>query len=157
MPPPVILDPATLDLDQPIADRARIAELLPHRHEFALLDAVVLCDVDRHVFAGYVDVTNDAWWARGHIPGRPLFPGVLMIESAAQLSSYVFRQVVDTDAFLGFTGVDGVKFRGTVEPDCRFVIVGRGKQFKARRMITDVQGFVGHALVFEGQITGMPV
>lgn len=157
MPPPAILDPATLDLGRPIADRARIAEFLPHRHEFALLDAVVLCDVEQNVFAGYVDIKADAWWAKGHIPGRPLFPGVLMVEAAAQLSSYAFRQIVDTEAFLGFTGIDGVKYRGAVEPGNRLIIVGRGKQMKPRRMITEVQGFVDAAMVFEGQITGMPV
>ncbi len=157
MPPPVILDPAQLDLSQVLADAVEIERLNPHRHEFRLLDAVVYWDAARCVAAGYHDIRPDAYWVRGHIPGRPLFPGVLMIEAAAQLASYQYHQLFPSVRFLGFAGVDAVKFRGTVEPPSRFVIVGHGVQMKPRRMICEMQGFVGDAMVFEGLITGMPV
>lgn len=158
MPPPLILDPATLDFDHILADRAAIERINPHRHEFALLDAVILCDSQRGLFAGYYDVRPDAWWVRGHIPGRPLLPGVLMIETAAQLASYQYHtHFRDAGGFLGFVGVDAVKFRGSVQPPARFVVVGRALELKRRRMICAVQGFSGTQLVFEGQITGMLV
>jgi 3-hydroxyacyl-[acyl-carrier-protein] dehydratase len=157
MPPPRVLDPEQLDFSNPIADRAEIARLNPHRYEFALLDGVVLVDTERGLYAGYHDVRPDAFWARGHIPGRPLFPGVLMIEAAAQLASYVYHHLFPGMGFMGFVGVDEARFRGTVEPPCRFVIVGRGIQMKPRRMICQTQGFVGATMVFEGVITGMPV
>lgn len=157
MPPPAILDPAQLDFKRLVADRAEIERVNPHRHEFSLLDAVLMLDTERAIYAGYHDIRADAFWARGHIPGRPLFPGVLMIEAAAQLASYLYHKVFSGQSFLGFTGVDGVKFRGIVEPPCRLVIVGQGLQMKPRRMICHSQGFVGTAMVFEGEITGMPV
>jgi 3-hydroxyacyl-[acyl-carrier-protein] dehydratase len=157
MPPPTILDPTQLDFSNVVADRAAIERINPHRHEFALLDAVVLMDLQHNVFAGYHDIRPDAFWIRGHIPGRPLFPGVLMIEAAAQLASFLYHHAYPGMGFLGFTGVDAVKFRGIVEPPCRFVIIGRGKQVRPRRMICDTQGFVGTSLVFEAEITGMPV
>jgi len=157
MPPPVILDPSTLDLSRLIADRAEIMRVNPHRHEFALLDGIVHCDVEKGVFAGYHDVREDAFWVRGHIPGRPLFPGVLMIEVAAQLASYLTQRILGTEGFVGFAGVDKVKFRGTIKPPSRFVIVGRGKQVKRRRTVCETQGFVDNTMVFEGEITGMPV
>jgi 3-hydroxyacyl-[acyl-carrier-protein] dehydratase len=157
MPPPVILDPATLDCSRVVADAEAIRRALPHRHEFALLDAVVHLDRASQIFAGYVDVRPDAWWARGHIPGRPLFPGVLMIEAAAQLSSYVWQQIVQGDRFLGLVGADNVKYRGTVEPPCRLIFVGRGRDVRTRRLICDTQGFVAGTMVFEGTLTGMPV
>lgn len=157
MPPPVILDPSSLDFTAPLAQREAIAQVLPHRHEFALLDAVLQLDVERGVYAGYHDVREDAYWVRGHIPGRPLFPGVLMIEAAAQLASFLHHKLFQKPGFLGFVGVDRVKFRGTVEPPCRLVLVGRGVELKPRRMVCETQAFVGSTMVFEGVITGMTV
>lgn len=157
MPPPVILDPSPLDFEHLIADRDAISRVNPHRFEFALLDGIVHRDQDSRVFAGFYDVRENAWWARGHIPGRPLFPGVLMIEAAAQLASYMAHCVLDLQSFTGFAGVDKVKFRGTVTPPCRFVIVGRGKSLKRRRIVCECQGFVDRTMVFEAEITGMPV
>ncbi|MBU0617953.1 MAG: beta-hydroxyacyl-ACP dehydratase [Planctomycetes bacterium] len=157
MPPPLILDPSTLDFEHMIADGAQIQRVNPHRFEFALLDAIVYCDKENGVFAGYHDVREDAWWVRGHIPGRPLFPGVLMIEAAAQLASYLTHDLLGFEGFVGFAGVDNVKFRGTVTPPCRFVIVGRGKSVKRRRTVCEFQGFVGEEMVFEAEVTGMRV
>lgn len=155
MPPPPILDPAELDLSSPIAREPEIARAIPQRHEFALLDAVVLVDADRSLFAGYHDVREDAYWVRGHIPGRPLFPGVLMIEVAAQLCSYLHHKVFQPSGFIGFVGVDRVKFRGAVSPPCRFLVMARGKVLKPRRLTCEVQGFVNEVMVFEGEISGM--
>jgi len=157
MPPPLILDPSALDFSRPLALRADIERVLPHRHEFALLDAVLTLDLERGIYAGYHDVRPDAFWVRGHIPGRPLFPGVLMIEAAAQLASFVHARLFPDAGFLGFTGVDEVKFRGTVQPPCRLVMIGRAKQVRPRRMICQTQGFVGTTMVFEAEITGMSI
>jgi 3-hydroxyacyl-[acyl-carrier-protein] dehydratase len=157
MPPPAILDPSTLNFSQLVADRDEILRVNPHRHEFALLDGIVYCDVEQHIFAGYHDVREDAWWVRGHVPGRPLFPGVLMIEVAAQLASYITHYVLEIKGFTGFAGVDKVKFRGTVTPPARYVVIGHGKVVKRRRTVCYTQGFVGATMVFEGEITGMPV
>jgi 3-hydroxyacyl-[acyl-carrier-protein] dehydratase len=157
MPPPLILDPATLDFEHPIVDSAEIRRINPHRFEFELIDAIVHCDKENVVFAGYHDVREDAWWVRGHIPGRPLFPGVLMIEAAAQMASFLTHYMLGFEGFIGFSGVTNVKFRGTVTPPARFVIVGRGKNVKRRRTVCECQGFVGNTMVFEAEVTGMRV
>ena len=157
MPPPLILDPSTLDFEHSLADRDEIGRINRHRFEFALLDAIVYCDRQNSIFAGYHDVREDAWWVRGHIPGRPLLPGVLMIEAAAQLASYLTHYLLGFEGFIGFAGVDKVKFRGTVTPPARLVIVGRGKNVKRRRTVCEFQAFVGDTMVFEAEITGMRV
>jgi 3-hydroxyacyl-[acyl-carrier-protein] dehydratase len=157
MPPPAIVDLATLDYSHIVADRAAIARCNPQAYEFALLDAVIHLDREAQTFAGYHDVKPDAWWARGHIPGRPLFPGVLMIEVAAQLSSYVFRFYWPKVEFIGFGAVDGVKFRGTVSPPARLLVVGRVTELRSRRNVAYTQGFVDGVMVFEGTVTGMAV
>ncbi len=157
MPPPVILDPAGLDLDNVVADQEEIMRFNPQRYEFLLLDRVVYFDDDSGIFAGYHDIKPDAWWTRAHIPDRPLFPGVLMIESAAQLSSYATHRAGYGGRFIGFAGVDAVKFRGAVVPPCRLLIVGRATKLSARRTESVTQGFVDGTMVFEAQITGMPI
>lgn len=157
MPPPVILPPSQIDMTNIIADREAIRRFNPQRHEFELLDGVLLVDRERSIIAGYHDIREDGFWVRGHIPGRPLFPGVLMIETAAQLCSYMFSSTFNDNRFLGFAGVDGVKFRGAITPPARLVIIGQVNSIKPRRMICYLQGFVGDEMVFEGEITGMPV
>ena len=157
MPPPAILDPSQLDFSRLIANRDEIARALPHRYEFQLLDGLVFFDTRTTTYAGFHDVRSDAWWTRGHIPQRPLFPGVLMIEIAAQLSSYVWQRASGERTFLGLVGVDAVKYRGTVEPPCRFVVACRGREMRRRRVVCETQGFVGNTMVFESVITGMPV
>lgn len=157
MPPPVFLDPKTLDFSQVVADREAIMRGNPQRHEFQLLDAVVHCDKEQRLFAGYHDVRPDDWWVRGHVPGRPLFPGVLMIEVAAQLASFIAHFMLGDERFIGFAGVDEVKYRGVVTPPCRFVVIGQGREIKPRRIVCAAQGFVDGTMVFEGVITGMPV
>lgn len=157
MPPPVLLDVSQVDFSRVVADREGISRVNPQRFEFQLLDAIVSYDVPSHTLVGYHDVRPDAWWARAHIPGRPIFPGVLMIEAAAQLASCLYHRLFSDGGFLGFAGVDGVKFRGAVQPPARLVLVARGRSMRARRVICDTQGFVDGVMVYEGEITGMPV
>jgi 3-hydroxyacyl-[acyl-carrier-protein] dehydratase len=155
MPRPALLDPDSLDTTILVADREAIMAANPQRHEFMLLDAVVYCDDEDRLYAGYHDVHEDAWWVRGHVPGRPLFPGVLMLESAAQLASYVAHRAFGNDCFVGLTGVDEVKYRGTVCPPARFVVIGKAVELRKRRVRCYTQGFVDGTMVFESQITGM--
>ena len=100
---------------------------------------------------------QDEFWVRGHIPGRPLMPGVIMIEAAAQMCSLYFSLVSSMDKFIGFGGVDGVKFRGTVLPGDTLILQGKPLEIRPRRAVFDTIGLVGDRLVFQAQITGMPV
>ena len=101
---------------------------------------------------------EDAFWVRGHIPGRPLFPGVLMVETAAQLCSFYYNESFpDRDQFFGFGGIENTKFRGKVDTNQRLIIAGRAVQLKPRRAIFDTQGFVDGTMVFESRIVGVAV
>ena len=155
MPPKSFLDLSKIDYNNIIADRETIYKLLPHRYEFERLDAIVHMDRENWVMAGYTDLKEDDFWVRGHIPGRPIFPGVMMIETAAQLVSYFSMSAMQKEGFLGFAAVDGVKFRGTVTYGQRLVMVGKMVDFRPRRCVGAIQGFVDDKMVFEGQITGM--
>ena len=155
MPAKMLFDTADIDMTKTIATREDIYEVNPHRYEFMLLDGVIHHDNDSGEIIGFRETRDDEFWVKGHIPGRPLFPGVLMIESAAQLVSYFVMKMEPAKGFLGFGGVTDVKFRGAVVPGDRLVFLGKLLEHRPRRSVGLVQGYVGDRMVFEGKITGM--
>ncbi len=156
MPPPQILDLSTVDCDKIVYSREQIYESLPQRFEFSQLDAIVHLDRDALIIAGYRDIREDEWWCRGHLPQKPIFPGVLMLETAAQLAGF-FREIVSpSDDFLGFGGVDLAKFRIAVVPPARVILIGRAVETRKRRFVCEIQAFVDGTMAFEGTITGIP-
>ena len=155
MPREPIIDVSTIDTAKVAVTRAEIYKVNPHRYEFMQLDGIYFVDQDNKTLAGYRDVKADEFWVRGHIPGRPVFPGVLMIETAAQLVSYYVGSVMSAKGFLGFAGVDEVKFRGQVVPGQRIIMVGKMVEMKPRRCIGQTQAFVDGKQVYEGLIAGM--
>lgn len=157
MPPSPLLDVAILDCRRVLYSREHIYSVLPQKFEFAQLDAVIHLNKEDGTGAAYRDVRSDEWWCRGHMPGRPLFPGVLMLESAAQLAAFVRSTLYPEDdgSFMAFGGIDNVKFRGSVVPPARIIIVGRGQEQRSRRFVYEVQSFVDGDVVFEGVITGL--
>lgn len=155
MPPPLLLDPARYDLTRVALTREQIYEMLPHRGEFMQLDGVHALNVEEKEIIGFRHVRADEWWARGHIPGRPIFPGILMIETVAHLASVFYEVVMKRRRFMAFAGVDAVKFRDAVYPPAELLILARAVELKSRRLILQSQILVDDTLVFEGQVTGM--
>jgi 3-hydroxyacyl-[acyl-carrier-protein] dehydratase len=156
MPPKPLIELSRVDPARVLVDREGIYRVNPHRHEFQQLDGICLLDRTERMLAGFRDIRADEFWVRGHIPGRPIFPGVLMIETAAQLVSYYVMSGPERQGdFLGFGGVDEVKFRGTVQPGNRIIMLGRMLEERPRRCVGATQGFVDGQMVYEGVITGM--
>lgn len=145
-----------IDLDQVAYTKEDLYEVLKQRGRFAVLDAVVLVDNEHDLIVGYKDIRAEDWWAADHIPGRPLFPGALMVEASAQLSAFDFmHRVTIGSQFVGFTGIDNTRFRTTVEPPCRLVFVCRKHRIRGGLFQYQCQGFVGERLVFETEVSGM--
>jgi 3-hydroxyacyl-[acyl-carrier-protein] dehydratase len=158
MPPEVHFDPARLDTSCVLLDREAIRRFNPQRFEMEQLDAIIYQDKENHVVAGYKDVRSDEFWVRGHMPGYPLLPGVLMCESAAQLCSYyTAAQGLMPGDFIGFGGLENVRFRAPVRPGDRLVLVGKATRLHRRQTIFNVQGFVGSTMVFHADILGVPL
>ena len=157
MPPPLLFALSDIDLSRVMVTREQVYQALPHRHEFSLLDGVVHLDQDARRIVTVKHIRQDDWWTRGHIPGRPLFPGVLMIEAAAQTASYLVHRISNSDRFFGCGGLDAVKFRDAVVPASVMHFLGQAVDVRPRRTICQIQGLVGDTMVFEGTITGMPV
>lgn len=156
MPPPLLIDLDRVDLAALRLTRAQIyEEYLPHRHEFMVLDGVCCADPSTQALVAYADITPHAWWVRGHVPNRPLLPGVLMLEMAAQASAVGARILAGIEGFIGFGGVEKCKFRETVEPTSRLYLVSVAQSLRPRRIISKTQGIVDGRLVFEADITGL--
>lgn len=145
------------NLEQTLFGPDEIRKTNLQRFEMEQLDAITLLDTATQEIVGYKDVKGDEFWVRGHIPGRPLMPGVIMIEAMAQLTSFYIGRAVPDIGFIGFGAVDAVKFRGTVVPGQRLVLVGKAVSIRSRMAIFDEQGWVDGKLVVEARITGMKI
>ena len=156
---PQILDPTSIDLAQVAVTKEEILALNAQREEFEQVDRLISLDLEAGLAVGIKSQRPDEFWTRGHIPGRPIMPGVLMIEMAAQISSAIYHLKFQTGGkkFFGFGGVNLVKFRGTVDPGQDLIMVVRAKALKSRMAIFEAQGFVDGKMVFEGEVTGVVI
>ena len=158
MPPAALVDPATIDTSRVLADGEAIRQGNPQRFEMEQLTAIVSFDREDNLIIGYKDVKADEFWVRGHMPGYPLMPGVLICEAAAQLSSYYCHLIKLTEGFfIGFGGMENVRFRGQVKPGDRLVLVSKATRVNRRQTIFETQGFVGTNMVFQARIIGVPL
>jgi 3-hydroxyacyl-[acyl-carrier-protein] dehydratase len=161
---PLLVDLAAVDLEGEVLGLEEIRRHNPHRHEMEQLSAILHLDTEAQQIVASKEVRDDEFWVRGHIPGRPLLPGVLMVEAAAQMCSVYYKVVRQDTRFLGFGGVEGVKFRGQVVPGQRLLLLGQAVEIRSRRAVFDTQGVVRDEadpqefkLVYEGRIIGMPI
>lgn len=131
-----LIDPSTLDLSGTAIPDEELRNLIPQDHEFRMIDRVAHLDLENQVAVGIKEFGKDAWWGPGHIPGRPLLPGVLMVEGAAQIATVLLKNVAGwpVEGFVGFGGLDKVRFRGAVEPPCTLQFVSCKGKISGRRM-----------------------
>jgi 3-hydroxyacyl-[acyl-carrier-protein] dehydratase len=101
---------------QPLLDRPAIEAILPHRDPFLLIDEVVELEPGVRVVARK-RVRPDEWYLTGHFPGRPIMPGVLIVEAMAQTGAVAVLSEEENRGRLAlFAGIDGVRFKRIVEP-----------------------------------------
>ncbi len=154
MPPQFVIDLILFDKDRILYTQEDIRDSNPQRGDMEMLNAISYVDQSTNSIAGYKDVREDEFWVPGHIPGRPLFPGVLMIEAAAQLAAFYTKRYIGWKGFIGFGGVSETKFRAQVVPPCRLYLLGRLDWERHHRIGCTVQGLINGSLVFETGIVG---
>jgi 3-hydroxyacyl-[acyl-carrier-protein] dehydratase len=117
--------------------KREIEEIIPHRDPFLLLDEVTVLEPGVRVVARK-QVREDEWYLAGHFPGRPIMPGVLMVEAMAQTGAVAVLAAESNRGKLAlFAGIDDVRFKRIVEPGDELELVcelerlrgpiGRGK------------------------------
>jgi 3-hydroxymyristoyl/3-hydroxydecanoyl-(acyl carrier protein) dehydratase len=154
---PDLIDLSSIDLDARIAGPIELKASLAQRGTFEMLNGVIHRDPENGIIVGYKEIRKDDWWAPDHIPERALFPGVLMIESAAQLCSfdYKLREPENAHKFLGFGGANSTRFRGTVEPDGIMYFAAKVHRIRRSLFTYHSQGFYNGKRVFESEIMGV--
>jgi len=133
-------------MTEPIIDIKEILSILPHRYPFLLIDKIVKFEASVSA-TGIKNVTMNEPFFQGHFPGNPIMPGVLIIESMAQVGGILaFKSADVTNKGVYFMGIDKAKFRRPVVP---------GDTLEISLEVTKTRGkiwkFHGKALV-EGKV-----
>jgi 3-hydroxyacyl-[acyl-carrier-protein] dehydratase len=150
-----LFDIDNIDLERIEFTRDDIRKVNPQRFEFEQLSAIILLRPEEKIIVGLREITGDEFWVPGHMPGRPLFPGVLMLEAAAQLCSFYCCKTMDLNIPYGFGGADRVRFRKIVGIGDRLILLGRCEVATPRRSLFSAQGLVGGQIAFEASILGI--
>ena len=110
-----------------------ILGLLPHRYPFALVDRVIE-HIPGEKAVAIKNITINEPQFQGHFPERPLMPGVLIVESMAQVGGLIVTQMPDLPSGLFvFAGIDKVKFRRPVIPGDQLIISCQLLSIKRKR------------------------
>lgn len=153
-----LVDLSTLDLERDVLPEDELRTMLPHRFEFQLIDGICHLDLEAGVVVGYKDWEDDPWWGRGHVPGRPLMPGVLLAEGAAQVATILMKKSEGWGAerFIGLGGLDKVRYRGQVTPPARVYFVSKvGTRSGNRIAKYPAQAFCEGKMVMDMELLGV--
>ncbi len=140
----------------PVIDTIGLQAILPHRYPFLMVDCVVEFDPGRRA-VGVKNVTINEPCFQGHFPGRPIFPGVLIVEALAQLGGVLAIRSSNAgpSPVVYLTGIEKAKFRKPVLPGDQLRL--EVEVSKCRPPFWKMRGkaFVGDRLVCEAESTAM--
>jgi len=132
--------------------REEIKKVLPHREPFLLIDEIIEVEEGKSATAVW-HVKEDFFAFRGHFPGNPVLPGVLMVEALAQAGAYA---ILLDEKFRGklalFGGIDGVKFRGLVRPGDDLVLEAELTRISSLGGKAKARASVNGKTICEGEI-----
>ena len=130
----------------------QIQNLLPHRYPFLLVDRIE--EVGDGKIVGIKNVSINEEFFQGHYPGHPIMPGVLIIESMAQVGGFLMMKDLENpeDKLPFFAGIDRARFRRPVVPGDQLRIVG--EMLKSRRNIAKIsaKAYVDDELAAEAEL-----
>lgn len=143
--------------DATTRDIRAVMAALPHRYPMLLVDRVAELVVDSHITAIKAVTINEPFFA-GHFPGRPIMPGVLIVEALAQAAGVLAVESLGLSGsgkLVYFMAIDGAKFRAPVEPGCLLELKVSFVQKRSSVCKFAGQAFVEGKLAAEANFTAM--
>ena len=136
-------------------NKEQIKEIIPHRDPFLFLDEIIELN-DSKSAIGIKHVTKDEFYFKGHFPGKPVVPGVIIVESLAQVGAVI---LLSDEKFKGqlayFTGIKNAKFRKSVVPGDIMHLHCELTKMKGQFGFGSAKAYVENDLVCEVQISFM--
>lgn len=142
-----------------ILDINKIMEILPHRYPFLLVDRVT--EIGENGGKGYKNVTINEPFFQGHFPGRPVMPGVLIIEALAQFGGLTAVNILEkqgkavANSLFYFMMIDKAKFRQPVLPGDRLDFEVEFIKLSSKVIKFAAKAYVGANLAAEAELTAM--
>lgn len=153
----LLFDLDGIDLNARTVDKAGIESKIPHRGQMLLFDSVVWRHPTLLRGIGYRKVREDEFWVPGHFPKRAVMPGVIMVETAAQLACYLFMTRQTGERLVLLLRMEHGVFRNSVSPGDDFYLLCDEVKVGRRRFESDLQGMVNGKPTFEMRVSGMMV
>ena len=138
-------------------DVTRVMAVLPHRYPMLLVDRVEELVKDESIRAIKAVTMNEGFF-QGHFPGRPIMPGVMIVEALAQAAGVLAMEsfdMVGSGKLVYFMAIDGAKFRQPVEPGCLLSLNVKFEQKRARVCKFSGWAMIGDKLAAEASFTAM--
>ena len=135
-------------------DIVGILNILPHRYPFVLIDRLIEVELGQHA-VGLKNVTINEPFFQGHFPVEPVMPGVLILESMAQVGgilAYLTEKDNISDELLYYAGIDGARFRRKVVPGDQLIIRAEITKRKGKIFKFSAKAFVEEQLAAEADL-----
>ena len=136
-------------------NKEQIKKILPHREPFLFVDEIVEVLPGKYVIGKKI-IRKDEVFFKGHFPGFPIFPGVLIVETAAQVSAFIILTMPGKENLFGyFTGIDHFKFRKVVKPGDVLIVKSEVVFYGHGIAKSKAKVFVKEQLVADGIVSAM--